>query len=62
MFIQKYFRRQVLGRSTESVRQFVRAQIRFGKTEVTQRDVTCGIEQDVLWFQVTARTFSERAE
>lgn len=52
MLIQKYFGRQVLSRTTKRVRQFVRAQVRFGETKVTERYVTRSIEQDVLRFQV----------
>lgn len=52
VFVQEHFGGQVFGRSTERVRQFVRAQVRFRKPKVAEGDVACSVKQDILGFQI----------
>jgi hypothetical protein len=45
-----YFRREILWRPTESPSTIF---YNFGKAKVGQAEVTAGIQEEVLWFEIT---------
>jgi len=52
MLVEQDLGREVLGRTAERRRQLVGPQIGFGQPEITQSDVSCSVEEDVLWLQI----------
>lgn len=57
MFVEKYFRCQIFSRTTKRICEFVRPQVRFRQAEVAQGNVACGIEENILRFEIPRPRF-----
>lgn len=46
------FRREIFWSSAKSVSHFVAGDLKLAQTEISQFDMTIGVEDDILWLQV----------